>query len=720
LEQTIMTVLRSTAVFRIAPLLARGAVTLAFLFGLASAALAQAESALTQKSTHAAEILSQAQSSGFARIIVMYEAPPEHNTLSTAAEDIPAIAAANTAAQNSIIADHFGGPAIAAADVPERGLTRMIITPAFAIDATAAEINSLANDRRVTTIGLDRLGSPQLIQSLPLIGMEKTDETDPIERAYELGATGAGQTIAVLDTGFEITHKFLEGQIIKEACFSTNRPRGHSTSLCPRQETRVIDEEGAAANCNLFQCEHGTQVAGIAAGLNTEFEDQQPHNGVAKFSSLIVIKMYSKISDIAVCGIGMTPCTRYFDSDLAGALEFLYINRKTEPVAAINFSGGWGRYSAPCDNNPDLQSIKQNVDNLRAAGIPFIAMAGNSGARNAIADPACLSSAIAVASSDKKDAISDTADISAQVALLAPGVAILTSLPAGFPCSDYSGPKPSSGGSYCPVSGASIAAPHVAGAFAAIRSACPDDYTVGDILNALIDTGWPIKDNRQGGTITKPRIQVDAAVRSLGCRPKVLEEPTSTVIIKNASGTNRDPRNCLTFGPDGTLLNPVRYNWGKNNELCGFPGGRSALLAKKLGVWQLVQQERDLFILKIAAINGDSQCLRFDDYGRSRYPDRTALFETEFCGFKTRQELLRNKQAVWRLTQLQGDKFMLRNNSQPSDYRYECLIFSGNGDERSPSRYDWKQDTRFCGSPNGKKGLFENNQAVFQIIRLSN
>jgi serine protease len=64
------------------------------------------------------------------------------------------------------------------------------------------------------------------------------------------------------------------------------------------------------------------------------------------------------------------------------------------------------------------------------------------------------------------------------------------------------------------VAGTSIATPHVGGAFAAIRSACPK-ATVGQILTALKKTGKPIKDTRPGDTQTKPRIQVDLALKRL-------------------------------------------------------------------------------------------------------------------------------------------------------------------------------------------------------------
>ena len=59
-----------------------------------------------------------------------------------------------------------------------------------------------------------------------------------------------------------------------------------------------------------------------------------------------------------------------------------------------------------------------------------------------------------------------------------------------------------------------MAAPHVAGAWAAIKSELPT-ATVDQVLGFLVSTGKPIHDNRPGGSITKNRIQVDAALQAL-------------------------------------------------------------------------------------------------------------------------------------------------------------------------------------------------------------
>jgi hypothetical protein len=155
--------------------------------------------ALQAKSVDAASMLAQA-AQGRVRIVVQYQPPlsPARLAMGTPQEDIQAITAENEGIQNSILESHFG--AISDLTGPERGLTRMSISPAFAINASASEIESLANDSRVVTIELDRQMRPRLIQSVPLIGMNT---------AFGNGATGSGWAVAVVDSGFETNHTFI-------------------------------------------------------------------------------------------------------------------------------------------------------------------------------------------------------------------------------------------------------------------------------------------------------------------------------------------------------------------------------------------------------------------------------------------------------------------------------------------------------------------------------
>jgi hypothetical protein len=74
--------------------------------------------------------------------------------------------------------------------------------------------------------------------------------------------------------------------------------------------------------------------------------------------------------------------------------------------------------------------------------------------------------------------------------------------------------------------------------FAAIRTTVGSGPSVTSILNALISTGKSIADNRSGGTITKPRIQVDSALNILACvgAPNMFVSPATALKFYGPTG----------------------------------------------------------------------------------------------------------------------------------------------------------------------------------------
>jgi hypothetical protein len=174
------------------------------------------------------------------------------------------------------------------------------------------------------------------------------------------------------------------------------------------------------------------------------------------------------------------------------AMERVYQLRNTHNFAAVNMSLGAGRYTSHCDSD----SRKAIIDNLKAADIATVISAGNEGFTDAVEAPACISSAIAVGNTTKQDAVAANSNMGRTVDLLAPGTAITSSVP---------------GGAFASKSGTSMAAPHVAGAFALLEEKDPSK-NVEDILFDLQAKGTRITDTRAGGTATKSRINIaDAA-----------------------------------------------------------------------------------------------------------------------------------------------------------------------------------------------------------------
>ena len=148
--------------------------------------------------------------------------------------------------------------------------------------------------------------------------------------------------------------------------------------------------------------------------------------------------------------------------------------------------------------------IKAAIDNLRSIHIPVIFSAGNQNYVDGLIAPACISSAVSVGATTKADAITTYTNRAPFLTLLAPGGdgtasagAIITSVP---------------GGVFGFANGTSIAAPHVAGAWAILKESVPG-ASVSQVQAALRASGVAISDAPTGRSY--PRLNVEAARQAL-------------------------------------------------------------------------------------------------------------------------------------------------------------------------------------------------------------
>ncbi|MGQ3190375.1 S8 family peptidase [Neoaquamicrobium sediminum] len=427
-------------------------------------------------------------------VIVRFDMPalPDAASFASPAAVDEAHTKAIRAAQDRILAATFPQGALSSAAAAEKNLKRMDFSPMFGIVASADEIARLATDPSVTLIQEDRLSKPSLNESLPLIQMPAM---------YAAGATGNGHHVAVLDTGGRRSHQFLSSRINSEACYNTTGIQG-SVSQCPggaSSSTATGSGEDCTAS-NIYGCGHGTHVAGTVAGYNTSPASGQPTSGVARDARLISINVFSRFpaNSSSPCGAipGHTHCVLTFDTDQIRGLERVYALRNTYKIAAVNMSLGGGEVSAHCDND----ARKPIIDQLKAARIATVIAAGNDGYDSAVGAPGCISSAVTVGSSTKWDFRSDFSNWGNLIDVVAPGSDIYSSYING-----------SANNYFSFSSGTSMASPHVAGAFAALRNAFPN-ATVDQIENALKSTGEGIS----SAGVVKPRINVNDARIVLG------------------------------------------------------------------------------------------------------------------------------------------------------------------------------------------------------------
>lgn len=387
------------------------------------------------------------------------------------------------------------------------GVAAVTSIPAFNLavyEVTPIQLDNLITSGYVVKIQEDIPLPPTLNESIKHIG------ADAIHTAQY---TGQGQAIAILDTGVESWHHFYSDRLVEEACFSTTSASNFSTSLCPNGNDEQFGS-GAAADCSatgINVCDHGTHVAGIAAGRNGSTR------GVAPNADIVAVQVFSRFGREYEQCRGRA-CILSYASDQLAALEWILNNAQTRNIAAINMSIGGGHHTQACNNDMRADA----VETLRARGILTVISSGNSGFSDGVGAPGCISSAITVGSTrDNSDNISGYSNSSALVDILAPGQSILSSTIRGR---------------YIIKSGTSMAAPHVTGAIAVLKSINPN-LTPNQIENTLESNSKEVTDNRNN--LPFPRLDVFAASAAI--------KSAITLATPTALSTQVKSRNTVTL-----------------------------------------------------------------------------------------------------------------------------------------------------------------------------
>lgn len=338
-------------------------------------------------------------------------------------------------------------------DTPSvRGLAtqqRLAAVDGFATKVPVADLAKTWEVTRASLSGgkiwLDGVRESMLDVSAPMIGAPT---------AWSAGYDGTGVTVAVLDTGIDDTHPDLAGAVVARRNF------------VPEMET-ALDLNG-----------HGTHVASTIAGSGAASGGR--YKGVAPGADLLDAKVCWNVGGRGACS----------DSAILAAMQWAV----DSGAKVVNMSLG----------GPDeigVDPLEQAINEISAEhGILFVCSAGNVAIKpEPVGSPSTADAALSVANFDKNGNLNWSS-------LQGPRAGDYAVKPdIGGPGTDiFAARSPSAldhlpAGEYVPLTGTSMASPHVAGAAALLAQANP---------------GWKgeqIKETLMASAVTVPELDVFAA-----------------------------------------------------------------------------------------------------------------------------------------------------------------------------------------------------------------
>lgn len=355
-----------------------------------------------------------------------------------------------------VLKDSVGDPDRESDDISKKhgGITEHKYKDAlkgFSATFDSTEIEDIKKDPRVAFVSEDKEVHISAVKNVAQLAQTIPNGITRIGIGASPSANkGTGIGVAVIDTGIDLTHPDLVGNI------------GSASKSCIRRKT-AKDDNG-----------HGTHVAGTVAGRDNTIGVV----GVAPEAKLFAVKVLNS------AGSGRW-------SEVICGIDWVAANAQALNIKVANMSLGGGGASDNNCGNTNNDALHKAVCRLRDAGVTTIVAAGNEGKNASNSVPAAYDDAVitvsALADSDGQaggaggattygadDTFASFSNFGSVVDLGAPGVSIFSTY---------------KNGGYATLSGTSMAAPHMAGSAALYVASHPgSSWTqVRDGLQALAE-----------------------------------------------------------------------------------------------------------------------------------------------------------------------------------------------------------------------------------------
>jgi serine protease AprX len=364
--------------------------------------------------------------------------------------------------------------ALTALGIPGGTIFRRL--PMVVVDATPDQIRAIALLPSVRSLYLDRTLGFFDADSRARIGLPDVEADAALRAPGGALLTGAGVTIAVLDTGVDGTHPDLPYGSKVVGNVRLNGPGGIGIGF------RFPEPVEGIPNTDLV-LGHGTAVASVAAGSGAA--SAGAYKGVAPGASVLALSA----GDLFIINV------------LEG-FDYLLDNRDRFGVRIVNCSWGTSGFFDPAD------PVNAATRLLYDAGVTVIFAAGNHGPAPDTLNPYAVAPwVIGVGSTARDGRLSGFSsrgifeELLAHPTLVAPGEGIVAANPLALGgVNGVLGVADPAGGAvvaplyapyYSAVSGTSFAAPHVAGVAALMLQAVPS-LTPDAIKRILQATATPI------------------------------------------------------------------------------------------------------------------------------------------------------------------------------------------------------------------------------------